>query len=636
MSQKLDFAGIEERILSFFQRVSNVVTSFFRSLSNSMKNYLRGKTRFVPAVLPKGRKEMIEVILERREHQDFLTDFARECGMPLDHVEQSFRGYLHEIASDLNYVSIPFWDFFLSWIFETIYEGLDVDHAALEKIRHLVGQRPIVFVPNHRSHMDYLLLSYVLNDHRIQVPYICAGTNLSFWPLGTAFRKSGAFFIRRSYDGNKLYAAAVQAYIEELIREKAPLEFFIEGTRSRTGKLISPRMGILSSIVHAQERIGTDDVLFVPTSFTYESVLEEKSYLEEQAGGVKKEESFWDLIRLRKYLRRRQGKVYIRFGDPVSLGEFAAGAPMERSKIQSLAYELTYGINKSSVVTPAALAATVLLTQPRRSITAKDLQSTVEAYLDYLRFKGCRLSEPLQKYQSLAIREALRGYIRGHLVQESYDFEEPLYRVVEEKRALLDYYKNTSVHFFVSMGVLSSILAKVEGDRASRASVEADFLFLQELLQYEFTFSRRQEVSLHVDRLFDFLKEKGWARVDGDAIVLSEGARPHLELFASPVRNFLESYEILWKTLPHLGTRRWEAKELFRFLSERGRILYLKEIIDRPEAINKFILQNAVAAFRDFGLLKEEVEGWGRRKRIFYQQVPGDHEKSSYFSKLLK
>jgi glycerol-3-phosphate O-acyltransferase len=228
----------------------------------------------------------------------------------------------------------------------------------------------------------------------------------------------------------------------------------------------------------------------------------------------------------------------------------------------------------------------------------------------------------------------LRGYIRGHLVQESYDFEEPLYRVVEEKRALLDYYKNTSVHFFVSMGVLSSILAKNESDRISRASVEADFLFLQGLLDHEFTFSRRQDVSVHVDRLFDFLKEKGWARVEGDEIALSTDARPHLALFASPVKNFLESYEILWKTLPHLGTRRWESKDLLRFLSERGRILYLKETIDRPEAINKFTLQNAIAAFRDAGLLKEEVEGWGRRKRTFYQQVSGDPNKSNYFNRL--
>ncbi|HSA58169.1 MAG TPA: 1-acyl-sn-glycerol-3-phosphate acyltransferase [bacterium] len=627
MPQKLDYPAIEQKVLDFFQRSFASFRALLKGFISALKNYIRRKSRFVPSVLPKGRREMIARILEHPHHQDFLQDFARECGMPIDHVEQTFRESLREIASDLNYIFIAFWDFLLTWVFETIYEGLDIDHAALETIRPLVGQRPVVFVPNHRSHMDYLILSYVLHDRQIPVPYICAGSNLSFWPLGSLFRKSGAFFIRRSYEGNKLYAAAVQAYIEELIREKSCLEFFIEGTRSRTGKLIPPRMGILSSVVHAFERGAADDVMIVPTSFTYESVLEDKSYLEEQAGAVKKEEGFWDLLRLRKYLRRRQGKVYIRFGDVISLKDYmtAAGATAsDREKIRELAYEITYGINKSAVVTPAALTATVLLTQPRRAIAAKTLHASVDRYLDYLKFKESRLSEPLQKYQSLAIRESLRGYIRSHLVQEFYDFEEPLYRVVEDKRALLDYYKNTSVHFFVSLGVLAAVLSAAPNGRISRARAEEDFLFLRELFQYEFTFSRRQPVAAHVDRLLDYLVPRGMVRVEGPDLAAIPEARDALETLASPIRNFIEAYGIVWRTLPHLGTRRWEQKELLRFLQERGRILYLKEEIDRPEAINKFTLHHALSSFRDLGLFKEEVEGWGRRKRTFYQQAGRD------------
>lgn len=624
MPQKLDYPAIEQRVLDFFQRSFASFRALLKGFVSALKNYIRRKSRFVPSVLPKGRREMIDRILEHRHHQDYLQDFARECGMSLDHVEQTFRDSLREIASDLNYIFIAFWDFLLTWVFETIYEGLDIDQAAIERIRPLVGQHPVVFVPNHRSHMDYLILSYVLHDRQIPVPYICAGSNLSFWPLGSLFRKSGAFFIRRSYEGNKLYAAAVQAYIEELIREKSCMEFFIEGTRSRTGKLIPPRMGILSSVVHALERGAADDVMIVPTSFTYESVLEDKSYLEEQAGAVKKEEGFWDLFRLRKHLRRRQGKVYIRFGDAISLKDYMAAADpaaSEREKIRELAYEITYGINKSAVVTPAALTATVLLTQPRRAIAAKTLLASVDRYLDYLKFKESRLSEPLQKYQTLAIRESLRGYIRGHLVQEFYDFEEPLYRVVEDKRALLDYYKNTSVHFFVSLGVLAVVLAAAPDGRISRAQAEEDFVFFQNLFQHEFTFSRRQPVAAHVDRLLDYLVPGGMVRVKGAVLEAVPEARDALETLASPIRNFIEAYGIVWKTLPHLGARRWEQKELLRFLQERGRILYLKEEIDRPEAVNKFTLQNALSSFRDLGLFKEDDEGWGRRKRTFYQHA---------------
>jgi glycerol-3-phosphate O-acyltransferase len=457
--------------------------------------------------------------------------------------------------------------------------------------------------------------------------------------LGPIFRKAGAFFIRRSYEGNKLYAAAVQAYLEELLREKACMEFFIEGTRSRTGKLLPPRMGILSGIVQAFSRGLAEDVAIIPTSFTYESVLEDKSYLEEQSGAVKKEENFWDLLRLRKYLRKRQGKVYIRFGDPISLKDYLATSKTEeseRAQIRSLAYEITYGINKSAVVTPAALTATVLLTEPRRAISGKALQASVERYLDYLQFKECRLSEPLLKYQPLAVREALRGYIRGHLVQESYDFEEPLFRVIEEKRPLLDYYKNASAHFFVSLGVLSSLLTGAPEGRLSRLEAQDGFVFLRELLQYEFTFSRRQPVSSHMDRLLDYLTRRGLMRVEGDTLLVPVEKRADLESFASPIRNFLESYGILWKTLPHLGTRRWEMKELLKFLQDRGRILYLREEIARPESVNKFTLQNALTSFRDLGLIKEEVEGWGRRKRVFYQPTPKEDANTRKFERFLR
>src|SRR3989338_5067943 len=301
-----------------FHCVTTAIKAFFKGLVGATQNYLRGKTRHLPQVLPKGRREMIDAILERPHHQDFLHSFAQECGMSIDHVEQVFRNNLHEIAADQNYLVYPFWDFILTWVFETVYEGIEIDKGSLEKLRALTD-RPIVFVPNHRSHVDYLILHYVLYCNAFQMPQICAGANLSFWPLGPIFRKCGAFFIRRSYEGNKLYAAAVQSYIEEVIRQKMPLEFFIEGTRSRTGKLLPPRMGILSAVARAYRKGAAEDVLVVPTSFTYESVLEDKNYLDEQAGATKKDEGFWDLLRLRKYLRRRKGKVYLQFGEPISL-----------------------------------------------------------------------------------------------------------------------------------------------------------------------------------------------------------------------------------------------------------------------------------------------------------------------------
>ena len=631
MSQKFDFVTIEQKVLAFFQKVALMVRNVFKGVFVSTQNYLRSKTRHIPLVLPKRRREVIESILDQKTVQENLQAFARECGMSLEHVEQTFRGYLHEIASDLSYLTMPFWDFLLTWIFETIYEGIEVNTEALEKIRPLLGVKPVVFVPNHRSHMDYLIMSYVLHLQSMPVPYICAGANLSFWPRGAIFRKSGAFFIRRSYDGNRLYAMSVQAYIEDLIREKSCLEFFIEGTRSRTGKLLSPRMGILSAIAQAYANGASEDVILVPTSFTYESVLEDKSYTEEQAGAHKKDENFWDLLKLRKHLKRRKGKVYVRLGDAVSMKDyfpmkdFLQGADKSnfRERVQDFAYELTYGINKSAIVTPASLTANALLTHPERSISESEVYSKIDAYLDYLKFKECRLSEPLQNYQRIAIRDSLRTYARTGLIEEYRDHEEALYRVVEEKRPLLDYYKNTSVHFFVSMGVLAAILRKKESAVVPLQEVYDEFSSLQDLFQQEFTFSRRQPLQAHVQRLLDYLNQSGATRPDGESLHV-EKEHPLLALLSAPIQSFLESYYVVWKTLAEIGQRRWEKRELIDLILERSRILYIKEEIQNPEAASKFTIQNALAAFKALGMIREDMEGWGKKKLNYYQVVKMD------------
>lgn len=638
MATQDNLERIEAKVLGIYQKAVSLLAAFLRSFLSAAAGYIRSKTKFPLAVVPKRRREIVNLVLEEKRHQDFLQKFSLESGILIDHVEETFRRYLHEIAADLNYLYFPFVDSFFAWAFESLYEGLEVNPSALDKIRSVAGTRPIVFVSNHRSHMDYVLLSYIFYHQGIPMPHICAGANLSFWPLGSFSRKCGAFFIRRSFEGNKLYKAAVQAYLEEILREKACLEFFIEGTRSRTGKLLSPKMGILSAIGEAFLNGAVDEVLLIPTSLTYESVLEEKSYLEEQAGASKKEESFWDLFRIRKYLTKRKGKVYVQFGDPISLRDFLEGAEKDekRERVQELAYELTYGINKSTVVTPASLVATALLTHPRRSISEKSLEEKISHYLDYLRFKECRLSETLQKYRKNALREALKNYSRNHLIEEYADEDAPLYTVKEDRRPLLDYYKNTSLHFFVSMGVLTSILNSGGSDKFPMRGVEADYAALQDLFKYEFTFSRRQSLRSHLEKLIDYLEKRELVRFEDNTIKILPDTRERLEIFSSPLRNFFEGYYILWKTLPLLTMRRWEFKDLVKFAQERGRILYLKEEIFHPESSSRFTLQNALVSFRDLGIVSEEKEGWGKRQKIFYRAVKTGEELGARLRQLLE
>ncbi len=619
------------------RRSLDFLVNLWKTVFRSVELYLLKKSQHIQPALPHRRREVANAILEQPRHQDFLHSFSRETGIPLEAVEATFRRYVNEIASDLHYAIIPFWDSLLRWVFDVIYEGLEINTESLEKLRDVAGRKPVVFVSSHRSHMDYLLLSYIFFQQRIPLPLVCAGENLSFWPLGPIFRKSGAFFIRRSYEGNKLYAAAVQAYTEQALRDKVPVEFFIEGTRSRTGKLLPPKTGFLASLYRSYENIA-EDVQVIPTAITYDSVLEEKSYLSEQTGSFKKNESVRDLWSLRKHLRTKKGKVYIRFGDPLSLAEFDAANSHQkdrRQKIRDLSYDITYGINRASVVTPSALVAMAVLTHRRRSISRTEIEKKVDLYLDYLRYKESPLSLTLQKYRTSAIRESLKNTVRLGLLEEIADEAEPLYAAPAGRRSLLDYYKNTALHYFVSMGVLASLLRANNTETVSRNQIEKDYAFLQHLFQHEFTFSRRQPLPLHLERLLTYLATHQCLSFEAQTIHLSSDFQARLELYTAPLANFFEGYLIVCQSLSGMGIKRWESGELHRWIRRRMEASYYKEEIFHPEANSRFLIENALKSFRDQGLIKEDIEGWGARRRVFYTVNHKNEQSASNISILI-
>ena len=180
---------------------------------------------------------------------------------------------------------------------------------------------PLVLVPSHRSHFDYLILSWLFYRSHLVPPQVAAGINLAFWPLGPIFRRAGAFFLRRSFDGDPLYTAVFRSYVQHLIKDGVTQEFFIEGTRSRTGKTLRPRLGMLRMVLEAYARGARRDLYLVPVGFTYERLVEEGSVAAERGGAAKQRESLLNLFRAGRVLRYRYGSVTVRFGEPISLAK---------------------------------------------------------------------------------------------------------------------------------------------------------------------------------------------------------------------------------------------------------------------------------------------------------------------------
>ena len=466
-------------------------------------------------------------------------EMARAEGTTFDKVMKRASRFAHEIAADYNITYIEFLDLVLTWVWNNIYSGLTVDCKGIEAVKRASRDGSLILLPSHKSHVDYLVLSYAFYHHDLPPPHIAAGVNLSFWPLGRIFRKAGAFFIRRTFRGQTLYTAVFQDYIKRLQRERYVQEFFLEGGRSRTGKLLSPKVGMLSMELDVFSEGVTDDLYLVPVSISYEKVVEEASYTHESAGAKKDRERFRDLLKTRRFLRKKYGRVYIQFGDPLSVRQYFQQRRVDYTRVgqdarlriaEDLARRIAYAINGATTVTPAALAATVLLNHTRRGITRAEIHRRAAFLFSLLQDLQARISLNLQNL-SWALDEALAAFTADKVLQQWDDPEGRIFTLEEARRVPLNYYKNNIIHFFLPAAFAAASF-RLQGSRVVTESgfgQGIDFLF--RLFRSEFIFPPQDALQVYaetVERLFVARRgvlahdDTGWTVKDPEPLAYME------------------------------------------------------------------------------------------------------------------
>src|SRR6185503_8517229 len=331
-----------------------------RRLARALAIFLYREERVVsgPTLLP--RRLVRRTVLRDGELARLVRRMSAERAVRRGRIWREARGYFDEIAANYNGFYFGIIEAVFKRIWPRVSSGLEI--IGLEKVAECVGEHPVVLVPCHRSHFDYLIISYIFHENYLSPPHIAAGKNLSFWPLGPLFRGAGAYFLRRTFDDNELYKMVFRKYVAFLIREGYTQEFFIEGGRSRTGKLLPPKLGLLSMMVNAFVQGVRRDLYLVPVSIHYGRIPEEEAYRREVAGEEKEPESLGALLRARSVLTRRYGTVYVNFADPISLNgalgpqreRFLDGSgdpPVEEEKkrfIQRLGFRLLREVNQAA------------------------------------------------------------------------------------------------------------------------------------------------------------------------------------------------------------------------------------------------------------------------------------------------
>lgn len=574
-------------------------------------HYSRQRLAAVGPKLP-ARYELFNKLLSSKAIEKAVEDEARSKKIPLQKAQQNAVAMMEEIAANFSYEAVRLTDRVLGWTWNRLYQGINVQHA--ERVRQLAQDgHEIVYVPSHRSHMDYLLLSYVLYHQGLVPPHIAAGINLNFWPAGPIFRRLGAFFIRRTFKGNKLYSTVFREYLSELFARGYSIEYFVEGGRSRTGRLLEPKTGTLSMTLQAMLRGDSRPITIVPIYIGYEHVMEVGTYAKELRGAEKEKEGFFSMVRgLRKL--RNLGQGYVNFGQPISLTQYLNNRvpnwresidPIEPQRptwlnptVSSLADNIMVNINNAAAANAINLCSTALLASRQRSLTREQLIEQIECYLQLLRNVPYTADATTPNKTA---EELLEHALQMNKFEVEKDSMGDIIILPRENAVLMTYYRNNIHHLLVLPSLIASIV--LHHERISRDAIHQQVALIYPFLKAElFMRYNANALTETVDTLIDELNsQKLICLKDDNMVVLNPRRIRPLQLLAAGVRETLQRYAITLSLLnasPEVSRNTLEKES--RMLAQRLSVLHG---INAPEFFDKAVFSTLVDTLKDEGYI---------------------------------
>ncbi|MCP3675063.1 MAG: glycerol-3-phosphate 1-O-acyltransferase PlsB [Gammaproteobacteria bacterium] len=570
-----------------------------------------------------SRRTLIKQLIARTEVQEVIERESKKKKISNQAAAKLAKKYAKEITGNYSYFVMRTLETILGWVLNRIYDGVKVSNA--ERIRGVARDYELLYVPCHRSHMDYLLVSYVLYNQGLVPPHIASGINLNFWPIGPILRRAGAFFLRRSFSGNKLYAAVFHEYLNVLFNKGYSVEYFPEGGRSRTGRLLQPKTGMLSMTIENVLRGRKKPLLLIPVYIGYDKIMEGNSYLGELRGTGKKNESIGQLLGARKKLKQSYGQVYVNFGDPVcietwldenqkdwrvSLDNIEERPKWFTPKVKQLANDLMKGINAAAAVSPVTLIALVLLSTPRYAIDKSELLKQIGLYLQLLR--------EVPYSPDLAIPEGdeediLEAAVKLNAVQIAKQAMGDIVFFSEDTAVLMTYYRNNIVHLFV---LPSLVVSCFRYERSLELkNLKDKCLMLYPYLRNElFLHWNEEEFNEALAQCVEFMISKKLLIEKANMLWRPEESSSEIRRFmllSECMQNMLKRFAIV---LTLLGRRtemttqftRRDLENSSQKLAERVAILY---DINAPESFDNKIFASLIAILREQGAIITNKDG---------------------------
>lgn len=567
------------------------------------------------------RRTLVKGLLDEPLVKQAILEEAERERMPESKAQALALRYGNEIASDYTYSAIRFLEVVLSWFWNKIYDGIKVSH--IEGVQNVAQGHEVIYVPCHRSHIDYLLLSYLLFRNGLTPPHVAAGINLNMPVIGSLLRRGGAFFMRRTFKGNPLYSAVFNEYLHTLFTKGFPVEYFVEGGRSRTGRMLQPKTGMLAITLRSFLRNSRMPIVFVPVYIGYERVLEGRTYLGELRGATKKKESIFDIFKVIGALKQRFGQVSVNFGEPIKLAAFLDHEqPNWREQelgphyrpgwlnetTHRLGERVAQGLNEAAAINPVNLVALALLSTNKLALDDQAMARILDLYLTLLRRVPYSPHTTLPEGDGKALIEYVKGM---NLLSEQKDALGKILYLDEQNAVLMTYYRNNVLHIVALPSLLASFFQS--SSRMTREQILRYARALYPYLQSElFIRWPLDELDAVIDQWLEAFVEQGLLRVENNVYLRPAPSSRHfvlLTLLSRAIAQTLQRFYMATSLLLNSGQNSISAEELEDLCTVMAQRLSILHGLNAPEFFDKSLFRHFIQTLLDLGVLCKDPAG---------------------------
>ncbi|GEE02270.1 putative acyltransferase plsB1 [Gordonia spumicola] len=479
-------------------------------------------------------------------------------------------------------------------VFTSTFSGLyerawtvSADLDTLGRLRILNKSNSLVFLPSHRSYVDTLILASVLHDHDFPQNLVLGGDNLAFWPMGAIARRAGTIFIRRKFGSDPVYKFAMRSYLSFIVEKHFNLEWYIEGGRSRTGKLRPPMLGLLAYVADAVEALDEADVMLVPTSIVYDQLPEIAAMARESAGGTKTPEDLKWLFKYARAQREYRGEARVRFGEPISLRGALDEAGSGRARLEKVAFRVMDEINAATPISATSLAGFALLGAEDRAYTAREIEDILAPLLTYIDARKLPGPDP-SLCRGLGLLTTLSELTDAGVLDTFDGGPEQVWSIAPDNHAVAAYYRNGALHHFVDRAIVELGLLAISDGTAPPApegllaAGQAEALRTRDLLKFEFFFPPKEEFLHRLGQEMDLISDEWRTRFPTvewvyDTLFANAG----MLLARRSLQTFFDAQFVVASHLSKLGTVDVDKESVLADCLGLGRQLAMQGVVQK-------------------------------------------------------